>query len=80
MTKSLAVEVAPEGIRVNCVAPGPTDTPLLANDPNAPSYAATLPLGRVLSPDEIASAVCFVLLEDTNLVGQVLSPSAGAVM
>ena len=80
MTKSLAAELAPEGIRVNCVAPGPTDTPLLADDPNMAGYAEALPLGRVLEPDEIAAAVEFVLLEDTNFVGQVLSPNAGAVL
>jgi 2-hydroxycyclohexanecarboxyl-CoA dehydrogenase len=80
MTKSFAVELAREGVRVNCVAPGPTDTPLLDVDPNASGYAATLPLGRILSPDEVAAAVCFVLLEDTNLIGQVLSPNAGAAL
>jgi 2-hydroxycyclohexanecarboxyl-CoA dehydrogenase len=80
MTKSLAVELAPEGIRVNCVAPGPTDTPLLGDDPNIAGYADALPLGRVLAPDEIAAAVAFLLLEDTNFVGQVVSPNAGAVL
>jgi 2-hydroxycyclohexanecarboxyl-CoA dehydrogenase len=80
MTKSLAVEVAPLGIRVNCVAPGPTDTPLMADDPNADAYADELPLGRLLSPREIAETVCFTLLEDTNFVGQVLSPNAGAAI
>ena len=80
MAKCLALELAPNGIRVNCVAPGPTDTPLLAADPNAASYASSLPLGRVLSADEVAAAICFVLLEDTNLVGQVVSPNAGAVL
>jgi 2-hydroxycyclohexanecarboxyl-CoA dehydrogenase len=80
MVKSLAVELARDGIRVNCVAPGPTDTPLLAADPNAASYPSALPLGRVLSPHEVAAAVCFVLLEDTNLLGQVVSPNAGAVI
>jgi 2-hydroxycyclohexanecarboxyl-CoA dehydrogenase len=80
MTKSLAVELAPEGIRVNCVAPGPTDTPLLGDDPNIAGYAEALPLGRVLTPEEIAAAVTFVLLEDTNFVGQVISPNAGAVL
>jgi NAD(P)-dependent dehydrogenase (short-subunit alcohol dehydrogenase family) len=80
MVKSLAVEVAGEGIRVNCVAPGPTDTPLMADDPNASEYASLLPLGRLLTPDEIAAAVCFVLLEDTNLLGQVVSPNGGAAL
>ncbi len=80
MTKSLAVEVAPDGIRVNCVAPGPTDTALLRDDPNMAGYAEALPLGRVLTADEIAAAVTFLLLEDTNFVGQVVSPNAGAVL
>lgn len=78
MVKSVAVEMAPHGVRVNCVAPGPTDTPLMADDPNAAVYADAIPLGRLISPDEIAAAVCYVLLEDTNLVGQVLSPNGGA--
>ncbi len=80
MVKSLAVELAPDGVRVNCVAPGPTDTPLMADDPNAESYAGALPLGRLLSPGEIAQAVCFALLEDTNLIGQVVSPNGGAAI
>lgn len=80
MTKSLAVELAPDGIRVNCVAPGPTDTPLLSDDPNIAGYAEALPLGRVLTADEIAAVVAFLLLEDTNFVGQVVSPNAGAVL
>jgi 2-hydroxycyclohexanecarboxyl-CoA dehydrogenase len=80
LVKSVAVEVAPGGVRVNCVAPGPTDTPLLHDDPHRDEYAAVLPLRRLLTPDEIAAAVCFTLLEDTNLVGQVISPNAGAVL
>jgi len=80
LAKSVAVEVAPRGVRINVVAPGPTDTPLLRDDPLADDYAAAIPLRRLISPDEIAAAICFVLLEPTNLVGQVVSPNGGAVL
>lgn len=80
LVRSLAPEVARAGVRVNCVAPGPTDTPLLRDDPNLDQYASVLPLGRLLQPAEIAAAICFALLEDTTLTGQVVSPNAGAVL
>src|SRR5262249_4908712 len=80
MTQSLAVELAPAGIRVNCGAPGPHAPPLLSGDRNIAGYADALPLGRVLTADEIAAAVAFLLLEDTNFAGQVISPNAGAVL
>ena len=80
LVKSVAPEVASANVRVNVIAPGPTDTPLLRDDPNFASYSSTLPLGRIIQPDEIAAAVCFVLLEDTTLTGQVVSPNGGAVM
>jgi NAD(P)-dependent dehydrogenase (short-subunit alcohol dehydrogenase family) len=80
MTKSVAVELARSGVRINCVAPGPTDTPLLDDDPNTPGYAEALALKRLLTPDEIAAAVCFVLLEQTNVLGQVVSPNGGVVL
>lgn len=79
-TKSLAVEAAPAGVRVNCVAPGPTDTPLMTPELRAPEYVATLPLGRLVDPAEVAAAVRFVLRGEHNLVGQVISPNAGAVV
>jgi NAD(P)-dependent dehydrogenase (short-subunit alcohol dehydrogenase family) len=80
LCKSVAVEVARSGVRVNCVAPGPTATPLLEDDPNTPGYADALALKRLLTPEEIAAAVCFVLLEETNVLGQVLSPNGGVVL
>lgn len=80
--KSLAVEVADTPIRVNVVAPGPTDTPLLAADSlwREPQYLATLPLGRLVTPQEIASAVYFLATEGDMYCGEVLSPNAGAVI
>jgi len=80
--KSLAMEVAETAIRVNAVAPGPTDTPLLAEDSlwRKPDYLATLPLGRLVKPGEIAAAVYYLATEGSAYCGEVLSPNAGAVI
>jgi 2-hydroxycyclohexanecarboxyl-CoA dehydrogenase len=80
--KSLAMEVAHTPIRVNAVAPGPTDTPLLASDSlwRQPDYLATLPLGRLVKPAEIAGAVYYLATEGSMYCGEVLSPNAGAVI
>ena len=79
-TKSLAVEAAPHGIRVNCVAPGPTDTPLMTPEMRDPAYVDSLVLRRLVAPEEIAATVLFVTRGAHNLVGQVISPKAGEVM
>jgi NAD(P)-dependent dehydrogenase (short-subunit alcohol dehydrogenase family) len=79
-TKSLAVEAAPHGIQVNCVAPGPTDTPLMTPELRDPAYIDTLVLRRLVAPEEIAATVLFVTRGAHNLVGQVISPNAGAVV
>jgi 2-hydroxycyclohexanecarboxyl-CoA dehydrogenase len=80
--RSLAVEVAIHGVRVNSVAPGPTDTPMLAADSpwRDPAYLATLPAGRLCQPDEVAQAVHFLIEESGFCVGEVLSPNCGAVI
>jgi 2-hydroxycyclohexanecarboxyl-CoA dehydrogenase len=81
LVRSLAAEVAPDGVRVNSVAPGPTDTPM--NPPDSPwrdpGYLATLPARRLATPAEIAEAVRFVL-GNSFLVGEVVSVNSGAVI
>jgi NAD(P)-dependent dehydrogenase (short-subunit alcohol dehydrogenase family) len=82
LIKSLATELAATPIRVNAVAPGPTDTPLLAADSiwREPDYLATLPLGRLVTPGEIAATVYYLATEGQMYCGEVLSPNAGAVI
>jgi 2-hydroxycyclohexanecarboxyl-CoA dehydrogenase len=81
LVRSLAAEAAPSGVRVNSVAPGPTDTPLLAPDSpwREPGYLATLPARRLATPAEIAAAVRFVV-GNGFMVGEVVSVNSGAVI
>ena len=83
MTKSLAREVSALGVRVNAVAPGPINTPLvmaLSQDWRQ-AKARELPLGRFGEPDEVAATVSFLASPEASLfVGQTLGPNSGDVM
>ena len=83
LTKSLAPELAPHGIRVNCVAPGwvRTDMTLaaLADKATSTRVLETIPLGRVASPDEIAQPIVFVA-SSTFITGEILNVNGGAVL
>lgn len=81
LTKSLAREFGPRGIRVNAVAPGPTDTRLLTEGERTPEYISRLPLRRLGRPDEIAETVAFLCSDAAAwYAGQVVSPNGGAAM
>src|SRR6267154_5395219 len=76
ISRSLAMEYAPQGIRVNVVAPGVVDTPLHKNNPK--EFLRTLsPLGQISSGKDIAQAV-FYLTEASQVTGEVLHVDGGA--
>ena len=83
MTKSLARELGNTGVRINAIAPGPINTPLVAelSEGWKKAKAAELPLGRFGEPSEVAGAVAFLASDDAALfVGQTLGPNSGDVM
>jgi len=82
-TKSLARDLARYRINVNCVCPGPTDTPLFQRQPERMREALTraIPFRRIAQPQEIAEAVMFFLGRRSDYItGQVLSVSGGLTM
>jgi 2-hydroxycyclohexanecarboxyl-CoA dehydrogenase len=85
-TKSLAKEVAPYNINVNCVCPGPIATPALLRSieghPEAlQAYQAAIPLKRLGKPAEVAETVLFLASEEAAFItGQAISIDGGQVM
>lgn len=82
-TKSLAREVARYQITVNCVCPGPTDTPLFYEQPEKVRNALirAIPFRRLGQPEDLANAVAFFASDGAGFVtGQVLSVSGGLTM
>jgi 3-oxoacyl-[acyl-carrier protein] reductase len=85
MTKSLAAELAPHGIYANCVAPGWVDTEMsadaLADPKTGEKIRATIPLGRVGKPEEIAAPVLFLCTEQAGFItGEIFNVNGGAVL
>jgi NAD(P)-dependent dehydrogenase (short-subunit alcohol dehydrogenase family) len=84
LTEVLACECAPLGIRINSVAPGVVETPMLwATEMNTPAgletYRRLTPLGRLGKPEDIAKAVAFLASDDASwITGIVLSVDGGA--
>jgi 3-oxoacyl-[acyl-carrier protein] reductase len=84
LSKSMAVELAPDRIRVNCIAPVAGDTPLLASfmgedtPEKREAFKATIPWGRLSTADDIANAALFLCSAEAEMVtGTVLAVDGG---
>jgi 2-hydroxycyclohexanecarboxyl-CoA dehydrogenase len=84
-TKTLARETARYKINVNCIAPGPTDTPILEIFADQPKILEgmkrSIPFRRLAKPEDIANAVAFFVSDEAEFItGQTLSVSGGLTM
>lgn len=83
LTRSLAAELAPSHIRVNCIAPGVVDTDMVRElgEDTLSALREQTPAGRLGTPEDIASAVAFLAREDASFVtGQVLTVDGGFIL
>lgn len=82
LTRAMAVEWAPHGIRVNCLCPGPIDTPMNApwlNDPEKLRFLkASVPVGRIAHPDEVAQVAVFLASDASSYISGAIIPIDGA--
>ena len=82
MTRALAIELGPHGIRINCVAPGFTDTEASRGIASVEKYdTSKTPLGRVVKPEDLTGATVFLASAESDfMTGQTLIVDGGRVM
>jgi len=83
LTRSLAMELAPTHIRVNCVAPGVIDTDMVQvlGQETLAQLAETTPLGRLGTPEDVAEAIAFLAQDGAGFItGQVLTADGGFIL
>jgi 3-oxoacyl-[acyl-carrier protein] reductase len=80
LTRSIALEVAPYGITVNCVSPGPTQTGWI-DDEFEKVVVPLIPMGKLIQPEDIAETVLFLASEQARMItGQVIKVSGGKAL
>lgn len=81
LTEAMAMDHAPERIRVNCICPGPTRTPMV--DASTPErlarYAARVPIGRIGEPEDVARAALYLASDDASMVTAAILPVDGGM-
>jgi NAD(P)-dependent dehydrogenase (short-subunit alcohol dehydrogenase family) len=81
LTEAMAMDHAPDHIRVNCICPGPTRTPMV--DTSTPEklarYKTRVPLGRIGEPDDIAHAAVYLASDDASFVTAAILPVDGGM-
>jgi NAD(P)-dependent dehydrogenase (short-subunit alcohol dehydrogenase family) len=79
LSKSAALELAGENIRVNVVAPGPTHTPMLmrVTDGHPEKFGQRVPLGRVGMPEELAQSIVWIASDEASFVNGIVLPVNG---
>jgi len=80
LTKSAACDYLQDHIRVNCICPGPTDTPMIRRGrtpEQLETFVSSLPIRRLASPEEIAQAVLFLASNESNFITGVALPVDG---
>jgi 3-oxoacyl-[acyl-carrier protein] reductase len=84
LSKSLAIELAPDRIRVNAVCPGPGDTPMLAtfvggeSEAHRAAFLQSIPLGRLCAPGDVASTMVFLASDEASFItGAVIEVDGG---
>jgi len=80
LTRDLAYEVARHGIRVNAIAPGPIETPMMGDaltQQQKDGYAKSIPLGRLGQPQDIGNAVAFLVSDEASFITGATLPVSG---